>query len=368
MTHQRDFYLKFEFIILAIVFAVIFLSTLILTVITCVNYKKKSKVEDNSSANHDHMETNCLKDTCFVIREKMYEVPPAFLGGILKKKEEDTHYTLNEVKVGHKLMSAIFVMIILVLFLAIATFLNSIVRESFTCDPALDCYAFDVFRHDYRIKSVERITDCSLYENTTNITTICYAFSDDLLHGLGVAGGVLTFGILSFKMITLVGFTVFSVFMFCINNRGCCKCCNVYICITLMIISIIINLFLIPAILFIEVLVMSTDLLSFLHISVPSQIEELFNIGTHFKRFTFVLNILILWITISFSLCLLGCLLCKSVNHENRGNVTVTNLQLERTSTSQGDQKEQDVEINPSTNSTEQSSLLNSAHSMSTYT
>lgn len=105
-----------------------------------------------------------------------------------KKKGGSVSYFICERQVRPWLMAVLFMVVIFVCSCTAVTFWGEfLIKETFTCDRALDCFPFD--QHEKAMTHTP-IVNCSAYEDT-NVTIRCYQFVFSYASALGNAGGVL---------------------------------------------------------------------------------------------------------------------------------------------------------------------------------
>ena len=153
-----------------------------------------------------------------LVKKVAYQLQTIILSPILKeKKKNGTKYcTLQGRKVEECFVTFFLVMAILILFCAISTAWSMmIIRESFTCDPALNCYAFHKEKHfDIDIISDNPIENCSQYDNNNTVITICYEIVFNVPEGFSVFGGLIAFATLAINIMIALMYTLYD----------CCTC------------------------------------------------------------------------------------------------------------------------------------------------
>lgn len=104
-----------------------------------------------------------------------------------------------------------------------------LIENSYTCDPALDCFPIDAENDNLQN---DPIVNCSDFDTSDNITILCYQFVFKFTAGTAFAGGLLSFTAIGIKLLG-------SLLVWSLNLDGkgkqmeeedgieCCECCNV---------------------------------------------------------------------------------------------------------------------------------------------
>ena len=157
----------------------------------------------------------------------MYAGVSAILKDAIKRKTvaNKTVYVIMDRKISQFFVPAFFLLIPGFLSCIFLSFWEVfLIDESYTCDPDLDCFPFDL--NNYTNLQDDPIVNCTDFDISDNITIICYHFAFNFTDAAGLVGGLLS--LIAFVFMLLVSVLYWSLDLACEDQKAENKC--KYVC------------------------------------------------------------------------------------------------------------------------------------------